>query len=152
MDVIHKFKYGGKTAVGERLGKLMAEFPYPDFSIMDYSLIIPVPLHPRRLRQRGFNQAVILAREISRRFSIALDFSSLKRVVFTGSQVSLTKEKRETNIKAAFAVADPGKITGQKIILVDDVLTTGSTAKECARTLLKHKAGQVAVLTLARAV
>lgn len=138
--------------MGERLGKLMAEFPYPAFNIMDYSLIMPVPLHPRRLRQRGFNQAAILAREISRRFSIALDFSSLERVVFTDSQASLGKEKREINVKAAFAVADPGKITGQKIILVDDVLTTGSTAKECARALLKHKAEQVAVLTLARTV
>ena len=152
MDVIHKFKYGGKTAVGEKLGKLMAEFPYPAFNIMDYSLIMPVPLHPRKLRQRGFNQSAILAREISRRFSIALDFSSLKRVVFTDSQSSLGKEKRAINVKAAFAVADPEKITGQKIILVDDVLTTGSTAKECARALLKHKAEQVAVLTLARAV
>ncbi|MDO9586121.1 MAG: ComF family protein, partial [Syntrophales bacterium] len=152
MDVVHKFKYGGKTAVGERLGKLMAEFPYPAFNIMDYSLIMPVPLHPKRLRQRGFNQAAILAREISRRFSITLDFSSLERVVFTDSQASLGKEKREINVKAAFAVADPGKITGQKIILVDDVLTTGSTAKECARALLKHKAEQVAVLTLARTV
>lgn len=152
MDVVHKFKYGGKTAVGEKLGKLMAGFSYPAFNIMDYSLIMPVPLHPRRLRQRGFNQAVILAREISRRFSIALDFSSLKRVVFTNPQVSLGKEEREANVKAAFAVADPGKIIDQKIILVDDVLTTGSTVKECARALLKHKAEQVAVLTLARAV
>jgi ComF family protein len=130
----------------------MAEFPYPTFDIMDYSLIMPVPLHTRRLRQRGFNQAVILAREISRRFSIALDFSNLKRVVFTESQARLGREEREINVKAAFAVAEPEKITGQKIVLVDDVLTTGSTVEECARALLKHKAEQVAVLTLARAV
>ncbi len=152
MDVIHKFKYGGKTSVGQKLGKLMAEFVYPAFNIMDYSLIIPVPLHPRRLRQRGFNQAVILAGEISRHFSMSLDFLSLKRVVFTESQASLGKEKRASNVKAAFAVADAGKVMGQKIILVDDVITTGSTVNECARALLKNKAEEVAVLTLARAV
>jgi ComF family protein len=152
MDVIHRFKYGGKTSVGERLGKLMAEFIYPAFNIPDYSLIIPVPLHPKRLRQRGFNQAVILAGEIARHFSISLDLLSLKRVVFTESQTSLGKEKRASNVKAAFAVADAGKITGRRIILVDDVITTGCTVNECARALLKSKAEEVAVLTLARAV
>jgi ComF family protein len=151
MDVIHRFKYGGKTSLGERLGKFMADFSYPSLAITDYSLIMPVPLHPRRLKQRGFNQAVILAREISRRFSVHLDFVSLQRIVFTEPQVGLGKDMRERNIRGAFRVADAGRIRDEKIILVDDVYTTGSTVKECARILMKSKAEKVAVLTLARA-
>ena len=151
LDVIHRFKYGGKVSLGERLGELMAQFTYPSFLIKDYSLVIPVPLHPRRLRQRGFNQALILAREIARCFSLRLDISSLRRIVCTEPQVGLGRERRNLNIKGAFSVTDPGRIKGEKIILVDDVYTTGSTAKECARTLMKNKAERVAVLTLARA-
>ena len=151
MDVIHRFKYGGKISLGERLGEFMADFSYPSLAIADYSLIMPVPLHPRRLRQRGFNQAVVLAREISRRFSLRLDFLSLQRVVFTEPQVGLGKEMRERNIRSAFRVVDAGRITGEKILLVDDVYTTGSTVKECARILMESKAEQVAVMTLARA-
>ena len=112
---------------------------------------MPVPLHARRLRERGFNQSMILAEEISRHFSINLDFLSLRRVVRTESQASLSREMREQNIKGAFSVADAEKINGEKIILVDDVYTTGSTVKECACILLKNKAAEVAVLTLARA-
>lgn len=151
MDVIHRFKYGGKISLGERLGEFMADFSYPSLAIADYSLIMPVPLHPRRLRQRGFNQAVVLTREISRRFSLRLDFMSLQRVVFTEPQVGLGKEMRELNIRGAFHVVDSGRVKGEKIILVDDVYTTGSTVKECARILMENKAEQVAVLTLARA-
>lgn len=151
MDLIHRFKYGGKVSLGERMGEMMAGFVYPSFRIADYSLIMPVPLHPRRLRQRGFNQALVLAGEIARVFSLGLDFLNLKRVVFTEPQVGLGKEMRERNIKGAFSVTDKGRIAGERIILIDDVFTTGSTAKECARVLMKNEAEKVAVLTLARA-
>jgi ComF family protein len=104
------------------------------------------------LRERGFNQAVILAREISNRFSIPLDFLTLRRHVFTEPQVNLGKDRRTANVRGAFVVKDGKKIQGQKIILVDDVYTTGSTVKECAGALMKHGAAEVAVLTLARAV
>jgi len=152
LDAIHVFKYKGKITTGEVLGKIMADHIYPDFSIADYSLIVPVPLHAKRLRERGFNQAVILAREISKRFSIRLDFLTLRRHVFTEPQVSLGKDQRTANVRGAFVVKDGKKIQGQKIILVDDVYTTGSTVKECAGALMAHGAAEVAVLTLARAV
>jgi ComF family protein len=152
LDAVHVFKYKGKITTGEILGKMMADHVYPGFSIADYSLIVPVPLHPKRLRERGFNQAVILAREISKRFSIPLDFLTLRRHAFTEPQVSLGKEQRTANVRGAFVVKDEKKIQGQKIILVDDVYTTGSTVKECAGALMKHGAAEVAVLTLARAV
>lgn len=152
LDAIHQFKYRGKTSVGKSLGKLMADFAYPGLNIADYSLVIPVPLHRRRLRERGFNQAVILAREIARRFSLPLDFTTLKRHMYTNPQVSLGKKEREKNVRGAFVVKREDRIQDKDIILVDDVYTTGSTLRECARILKKHGARQVAALTLARAV
>jgi len=152
LDAIHSFKYRGKTTHGKILGKLMAEYEYPSFSISDYTLIMPVPLHPKRLRERGFNQSVILAREIAGRFPIPLDFLTLKRYMYTEPQINLGKKDRESNVRGAFKVMEPDRIKDQRIILVDDVYTTGSTVKECARVLMKSKARAVAVLTLARAV
>jgi len=152
LDAIHAFKYGGNLTLGERLGRLMAEHDYPSFRIRDYSLILPVPLHPRRLRQRGFNQSVILAREISRRHGMAMDFRALRRIVDTDSQAGLKKEERRSNIRKAFTVTDPERIRGQHVLLVDDVYTTGSTLGECAETLLKGGAEAVGALTLARAI
>jgi ComF family protein len=151
-DAVHAFKYRGNLTLGERLGRLMAEHDYPSFRVRDYSLILPVPLHPRRLRQRGFNQSVILAREVSRRHGVAMDFRTLRRIVDTESQAGLKKEERRSNIRKAFAVTDPERIRGQNILLVDDVYTTGSTLGECAKTLLKGGAEAVGALTLARAI
>ena len=152
LEAIHRFKYNGKIYIGEILGRLMAEFAYPLFNISENSLIMPVPLHPKKLRERGFNQSVILAREISKKYSISLDFMTLRRHINTEPQISLGKKERESNVRGVFSVADPERIKGQKIILVDDVYTSGSTVKECARVLMKNKAVTVAVVTLARAV
>ena len=152
LDVIHQFKYKGKIAVGETLGRLMAEFEYDSFSIEGYSLILPVPLHQRRLKERGFNQSVILAREIAMRCPIRLDFRTLKRTIHTKPQTGLGKKQRSMNVKGAFEVTDRGRIDGERVVLIDDVYTTGSTIRECARVLIKNGVEEVAVLTLARAV
>ncbi len=151
-DAIHQFKYKGKIAVGETLGKLMAEYEYDSFSIEDYSLIVPVPLHPRRLRERGFNQSVVLAREIAGEHSISLDFTILKRMIYTEPQVNLDRKKRGSNVKGAFKIMDSEGVKGERVILIDDVYTTGSTVRECARVLIRSGVAEVAVLTLARAV
>jgi len=152
LEAIHLFKYKGKITIGKTLGKLMAQAEYNSLNIRDYTLIIPIPLHRKKLAERGFNQSLILAREIAVRFSIPLDFTTLKRNVYTKSQTSLKKNERKSNVKGAFEVKTPGKIKGEKILLIDDVFTTGSTARECSRMLIRHKADEVAVLTLARAV
>ncbi|HEX7503990.1 MAG TPA: ComF family protein [Syntrophales bacterium] len=152
LDAIHAFKYGGNLTLGERLGRLMADHDYPSFRIGDYSLLIPVPLHPRRLRQRGFNQSVILAREIAKRHGIAMEFRTLRRVVDTESQAGLKKEERRSNIRKAFSVTEPDRVSEKHVLLIDDVYTTGSTLGECARTLLKGGAESVGALTLARAI
>lgn len=151
LDAIHLFKYQGKVAVGRALGRRMARASYESLEIADFSLIIPVPLHPKRLRERGFNQSLILARQVSKRFAIPLDFLTLRRTVHTEAQVTLSGKQRRANVRGAFAVADPVRIQGAKVVLIDDVYTTGSTVAECARVLLKSGAKEVAVLTLARA-
>lgn len=151
LDAIHLFKYNGKVTIGRELGNMMADYDYRSFDIGDYALLVPVPLHPRRLRKRGFNQALILARQIARRFSLPLDFTTLQRKVDTGPQVALGKSERGTNVRGAFEAVRSDTLEDRKVLLVDDVYTTGSTVGECAGALLAGGAGEVAVLTVARA-
>jgi ComF family protein len=152
LESIHRFKYRGQTGIGEVLGGLLADFARDLWDMRSFTLLVPVPLHRRRLRSRGFNQAVILAREVANRFSIPLALMTLRRVVFTPPQVSLGREERLANVRGAFAVSRPERVAGQRVLLVDDVYTTGGTLAECARTLLAAGADSVALLTLARAV
>ena len=152
LKAIHLFKYRGRMGIGKVLGNIMADFAGGIWDMDVFDLVIPVPLHRKRLRERGFNQAVVLARQIAERFSLPLDFMSLRRTVFTKPQVGLGHEDRSVNVRGAFAVRKPERIAGKRILLVDDVYTTGSTLSECARTLLAAEADSVAVLTMAKAV
>lgn len=150
-DAIHRFKYNEKIEIGEILGKMMTHYDYDSLNITDYSLLMPVPLHILRLKKRGFNQALILAKHLARKFSLPVDFTTLIRYVDTKPQVNLGKAERRKNIKGAFKVSQGETIRGKKILLVDDVYTTGSTVKECSRVLIEQGAKEVSVLTLARA-
>jgi ComF family protein len=114
--------------------------------------MIPVPLHIRRLRERGFNQALLLVRELSKRMGIPYQERALKKIKDTPVQIALKKRERRKNLRGAFQVKDREAIRGKAIVLVDDVYTTGATINECSRTLLKAGAKQVAVLTVARAL
>lgn len=152
LTAIHLFKYRGRIGIGKVLGNIMADFAGGIWDMDVFDLIIPVPLHRKRLRERGFNQAVILARQIAKRFSLPLDFMTLRRAVFTKPQVGLGHEDRSVNVRGAFVVRKPERIAGKRILLVDDVYTTGSTLSECTRTLLAAEAESVAVLTMAKAV
>ena len=150
LDAIHQFKYGRDISTGSALAVFMAEFDFPDFNFTDYSIIIPVPLHIERLRERGFNQALILAKAIGKKYSIPINFSLLKRIKSTLTQTGLDKSQREKNIRGAFTVTDNAQAKGKSIILIDDVYTTGATLNQCAKTLIKAGAGKVAALTLSR--
>lgn len=152
LTAIHRFKYRGKTGIGDPLGKIMADFADKTWDMKVFERILPVPLHRKRLRERGFNQAVILARGLSKRFNIPLDFTVLRRNLFTPPQVGLDRKQRSANVQGAFSVKHPERIVGRRLLLVDDVYTTGSTLTECARVLIRAKAEAVAVLTMARAV
>jgi ComF family protein len=115
--------------------------------VADADLLVPVPLHPKRVRNRGFNQALLLAQGFPQ---VPLAREAVVRTRHTAPQVGLNPKERKDNVKGAFAVPDPGLVKGKNVLLIDDLFTTGSTAKECARVLRKAGARQVEVLTVAR--
>ena len=115
-------------------------------------LIVPVPLHPKRLRWRGFNQSLLLARQVHRLYELPLDPFVLYRDRETAPQTELTEDERRKNVRGAFAI-HPGKSLKEKcVLLVDDVYTSGATVNECSRALVRGGAKAVYVLTLARTV
>jgi ComF family protein len=132
------------------LGSFLVEYRDPEFPFSDLDLILPVPLHPGRLRQRGFNQSLLLARYFGRKHSIPLDFTALQRSRPTPPQTQLSGSQRQTNVRGAFQVRRPEGVSEKRILLIDDVFTTGATVRECAKVLLGAGAKQVDVLTLAR--
>ncbi|GAI10987.1 unnamed protein product, partial [marine sediment metagenome] len=115
-------------------------------------LIIPVPLHKNDLRKRGFNQSILLGRVIGNYFSIPVGKKVLIKEKLTPFQVNLSKKEREKNILRAFSVEKPEEIKGKNILILDDVFTTGATVEECTKELMKARAKNIFVLTLARTV
>jgi ComF family protein len=118
----------------------------------DYDVVIPVPLHRRRLRWRGFNQAALLSRAVADRINCSLDVAILVRITNSPPQTSQDRSQRRQNVRGAFAVTRPDRLANRRVLLVDDVMTTGATLDECARTMLAAGAQVVDVFTLARAV
>ena len=149
-EAIHRFKYGGAFPLLRVFGDLLQ--PNLQALSQDYpvDVMIPVPLHIRRLRERGFNQALLLVKELSKRTGIPYEERALKKVKDTPVQIALKKRERRKNLKGAFQVKDQEAIQGKAVMLVDDVYTTGATVNECSRALLRAGARRVAVLTVAR--
>lgn len=147
---IHLFKYKLKIYLSLTLGNIMSYQMQYLLKGDTYHSIIPVPLHPKRLRERGFNQALFLARSVSRKYEIPLDRDSLTRDRWTKPQVGLSERERKNNVKNAFYLLNNSKVKDKDILLVDDVYTSGNTAEECSRVLLEAGAQKVDVLTLAR--
>lgn len=148
---ITAFKYGKNINIGAALADMFAAHRFADAELTAFDLVIPVPLHKNRLRQRGFNQSLALAKAFAKKHRLQLDFSSLIRSINTLPQTGLTKKLREENIKGAFILRDVKKIQNKSVIIVDDVYTTGSTIKECSRVIQKGGAKTVIALTAARA-
>jgi ComF family protein len=151
VELISRFKYRGGIRLAKPLGFLLADYGSPDFSFSDYDLILPVPLHRRRLRQRGYNQSLLLARAISRKHAVPLNYTSLRRIRPTRPQTELSGLDRQKNIRGAFALRGREPVENKCVLLIDDVFTTGATVEECAKVLIKSGAKQVDVLTLVRA-
>lgn len=156
LEVLHDFKYSGKTALSVPLTRLIASCDM-EFSL--YDVIVPVPLYKKRLKERGFNQSLLLGKGLisllkiaNCKLKISLDPFSLKKIKPSMPQVGLRREERRRNVKGTFGVTEPLAIKGKRILLVDDVFTTGATANECSRVLKRAGAGFVDVLTLARVV
>ena len=148
-SLIAGLKYSRNTAGLETFTKLLkksnhvSELDEPDY-------IIPVPLHPEKLRQRGFNQALLLAASFFSGEKKKIKRRILIKTRQTLSQTGLSGSERRKNLKNAFCIREPSRVVGKKILLVDDVYTTGTTVNECARTIMSAGAVNVDVLTLAR--
>ena len=151
MEAVHQFKYRAKSFLADSLGPLLSQFAEGLAVKSDNLLTIPVPLHPKRLRERGFNQSLLLARHVAGLLDTQLDFLSLRRVKYTLPQTSLGKEARRKNVRGAFRVENPAAVKGASVLLVDDVATTGNTLNECARVLTRSGCKNVICLVLARA-
>jgi ComF family protein len=147
-EAVQRFKYRGQLTLELPLGTLLAETLLANGGRRP-DLVIPVPLHRDRLRERGYNQALQLARQVGRRLKVPVAPDLLCRVRATATQQGLDAVTRKSNLRDAFTVATP--ISSRHLLLVDDVLTTGATARECARALLAAGAAAVDVAVLGRA-
>ena len=154
-SLIHNFKYKRKISLGQRLGKRLGENLSLDQRFLEFDFLVPVPLHPARKRERGFNQSEILAEVVSERMNLPVLKRVLKRIKNTKDQTNLNVEQREKNVSGAFSLSsakDGEQIYGKKIILIDDVITTGATLRECAEVLKEGGAKKVVGATLVVAV
>ena len=152
-DAILKLKYGFRETMALPIGHLMAEYlKSKPFGSELGDIIIPVPLHPARLRERGFNQSSALAKVISRESGIPWSPKIMVRTRRTRSQASLKAAERRANVEGAFAVRDVSAIREKRIILIDDVLTTLFTVNECSKVLRESGAKSIWVLGAARDV
>jgi ComF family protein len=152
-DLIHLFKYKGTRPAGKLLGGLLNQ-AVAAMALPDSMIVVPVPLWSGKHNSRGFNQAEAIARAFmyfQTSSSIQLDTSILARTRETASQTGLTRHQRRANVRGAFAILRPEKVKGRSILIVDDVMTTGTTAGECARVLRRAGAKEVFVATVARA-
>jgi ComF family protein len=143
-ELIHLFKYGRIEPLAKPLGRFLAQaLPREE----TFDVIVPMPLHWRKRWQRGFNQSDLLAREVGRRFHLPVA-KALRRIRFTSVQAGLTSAKRRLNVSGAFRAQT--RLDGKRVLLIDDVMTTGATAASCARVLKRAGAKHVTLLTLAR--
>jgi ComF family protein len=149
-ELIHEFKYKNKSHLGKPLSGIMTDFIKEyDLPINYLDLIIPMPLHKTRLREREFNQAEILSRHIASEFNREMAPGALIRHRLTKTQTELPLNQRYLNVKDSFSVTDNCNLKNKNVLLVDDVLTTGATSSEAAYAIKKSGANIVFVLTLA---
>ncbi len=150
LEVIHQYKYNRALWFEPFLAGLLVNAAAGQIRPEDWDLIVPVPLHPVREREREFNQAERLAYHLSKATRVPLNGRLAKRVECTETQTMLTREERAKNVKGAFFVKNFGPLEKKRVVVVDDVLTTGSTTSACSRALLDAGAADVSVWTLAR--
>jgi ComF family protein len=147
--VIHGFKYGGNEAAVPWFTSEIVRSLREREEEEEIDVVTAVPLHPFRLLRRGYNQSLLIARETARRLEVPLDSKSLKRRHFEKPQVERSREERLKRIRGAFVVKAPAAFEGKRVLLIDDVYTTGATLRECAKVLAKAGA-EVTAFTVAR--
>ncbi|MBU1355165.1 MAG: ComF family protein [Candidatus Edwardsbacteria bacterium] len=150
-DAVHMLKYSDAKSVSRRLGAMMAKCVVSDQRYNKADLVLAVPLHKARKRERGYNQAQLLAEQLGKSLGIPSPEGLVTRARHTRSQTTLNKEQRLRNVEGIFAVHNPDRIKDRSIILVDDVLTTGATIGSCGQSLLLAGAREVLAMTAAAA-
>lgn len=150
--MMHHFKYDGMQRIGHVLGNIAGKqlATNPLFASVD--VIIPVPLHKKRLRERGYNQSACFAFGLAERMNATVELDNLVRIVATKTQTHKSRFARFENMKEVFAVARPLELEGKHVLLVDDVITTGSTLEACGMELLKVPGLRLSIATIAYAV
>jgi len=152
LEIIHRFKYQRELWFESFLADLLLREALPALREADWDFIAPVPLHSLKEREREFNQAEHLARRLGADLGLPMNARLLRRVEPTRTQTLLTRRERAANVKNAFAIEPGTRLDGERIVIFDDVLTTGATTSACARTLRAAGAGEVCVLTIARGI
>ena len=150
LEAIHRFKYSRALWFENFLAALLIREAAPVLAKGNWHGIVPVPLHPVKLREREFNQAALLAAQLARATKIPLNEKILRRVHPTATQTLLTRDERAANMKNAFIVRKGTRLAGKRIVLLDDVFTTGATTNACAKALQVAGAAEVCVWTVAR--
>jgi competence protein ComFC len=150
LEVIHRFKYQRALWFEPFLVDLLVRAAQPVLRTQAWDLVVPVPLHATKEREREFNQAERIAAGLARTLQLPLRADLVRRALPTRTQTLLTKKQRAENVRRAFTAAAGARLNGERIILVDDVLTTGATTSACARVLRAVGAGEVCVWTVAR--
>ena len=151
-EALHAFKFRGCQALASPLGELLATVGMANLPETRPDILVPVPLHPAREQERGFNQSLLLARRLGRACQIPVRADVLARRIATRPQADLDAHARRANVRSAFALRRPELVAGRHVIVVDDIFTTGSTVTACAESLRRGGARVVGVLTVARVV
>lgn len=149
--LLHQLKYQGQREVGQVLGRWYGTELTQQGLHQDFDLIIPVPLHPRKLAKRGFNQSDCFAEGLSLGLQVPWSATALRRTEHTDSQTRKNRTQRWHNVATVFEVADPATVAGRRVLVVDDVLTTGATLEACVAVLLAAGCSQVSIATIASA-
>lgn len=148
-NIMHAIKYKGRVKAIKYFGRKYGESLLKEPVILNADLILPVPLHPKRMKQRGYNQSEYFAEGLSESLAIKMESNLLIRRLNSESQTKKNRYQRYENTKNAFEVKDAEQLVNKHVLLVDDVLTTGATVEACASELLKIEGVKVSVLTLA---
>lgn len=149
--VLHSVKYRGNKELATLIGKWYAEDLAKHETVKDACVIIPVPLHPNKFKQRGYNQSEEFAKGLAAGLNINIDTASLKRTEFTTTQTKKSKYERWENVEDVFELTDKKPLENKHIILVDDVITTGATIEACYKTLQQIEGIRISVLSMAYA-
>jgi ComF family protein len=150
-NLMHQFKYKGVRQIGNLLGSIAGEQLIENDIFKTVDIIIPVPLHKKRMRQRGYNQSAYFAEGLAQKLNVPIEIDNLVRVIATETQTHRSRFARFENMREVFVVNNPEKLVNKHVLLVDDIVTTGSTLEACGTKLLKIEGLKLSIATIAYA-